>query len=109
MSAQPAIAADDVLSPFETAFVRAVLEHRGLYRTPTDAEFTDALDVLRQFEEQSAGSPRRFAWEPDLSEESLGELRGKAFVMFGTTRPTATQWHRAHAALFGPLLCETCG
>jgi len=109
MSAQPALEADDVLSPFETAFIRAVLEHRGLFRTPTEAEFSEALFVLRQFVEQSEGDPRRFAWEPDLGEESLGELRGKAFVMFGTTKPTAAQWHRAHTALFGPLLCETCG
>jgi hypothetical protein len=44
-----------------------------------------------------------------LDEERQAELRAKAFVMFGATKPTPVQWHKAHSALFGPLLCEACG
>jgi hypothetical protein len=29
--------------------------------------------------------------------------------MFGVTKPSPAQWHKAYTALFGPLLCETCG
>ena len=100
---------EDHLSPFETAFIRTVLEHRGLFRQPSEADFRAALDVLKKFDEQCDGNPQRFAWEPDLGEHALGELRAKAFVMFGSTTPTPAQWHKAHVALFGPLLCETCG
>lgn len=96
------------LSPFESAFVRTVLEHRGLFRDPSLSEFTAALDVLRRFDEQQRDNPGDSAWLPDLDEESLASLRAKAFMMFGATKPTPAQWHKAHSALFGPLLCETC-
>jgi len=109
MSAQPAFDEDDdKLSPFETAFIRAALEHRGILGVPSEAEFRAALDTLRRYDERSAGQPQRFAWEPDLADDFLGELRAKAFLLFDTVKPTAAQWHRAHTALFGPLLCATC-
>ncbi len=47
--------------------------------------------------------------QPYVDTETHGALRAKAFMLFGVTRPTAAQLHKAHAALFGPLLCETCG
>ncbi|MEO6079564.1 MAG: hypothetical protein ABIQ86_07285 [Steroidobacteraceae bacterium] len=98
------------LTPFESAFLRTVLEHRGLFRDPNLAEFTAALAVLRRFDEQRQDNPADAGlWVPALDEESLASLRAKTFVMFGATKPTPAQWHKAHAALFGPLLCETCG
>jgi hypothetical protein len=91
-------------------FVRTVLEHRGLFHVPTEAEFRGALDVLRRYDEQSIANPaREDAFASRLSPGDLAALRAKAFVMFGTIRPTPAQWHKAHSALFGPLLCETCG
>ena len=101
--------ADDQLSRFEWAFIRTVLEHRGLFRDPTQAEFEGALAVLRQYDEQCADNPGGGEWEPILDDERTAEMRAKAFVMFGATKPTPAQWHKAHSALFGPLLCETCG
>lgn len=98
------------LSLFELAFVRTVLEHRGLFRQPSADEFQAALSELRRYREQCQDNPReRDVWEPELTEESLAELRAKVFVMFGVTKPSPAQWHKAHTALFGPLLCETCG
>jgi hypothetical protein len=98
------------LNTFDLAFVRTVLEHRGLFRQPSPDEFDAALAELRRYRGQCLDNPReRDAWEPELSEESLAELRAKVFVMFGVTKPTPAQWHKAHTALFGPLLCETCG
>lgn len=96
------------LSSFETAFIRTVLEHRGLFRPPSEPEFRAALEVLRQYDEQCADNPGGGLWEPVLDEERLAELRAKAYMMFGATKPTPAQWHKAHSALFGPLLCETC-
>lgn len=98
--------ADDELSPFETAFIRTVLEHRGLFHQPTEDEFRAALDVLRRFDQQCGGNPQRFAWEPDLGQHAIGELRAQAFVMFGTTAPTPAQWHKARVALFGPCFAR---
>jgi hypothetical protein len=97
------------LSPFEDAFVRTVLEHRGLFRDPTGAEFAAAIQVLKCYDEQCADNPGGGVWEPLLDEDSTAALRAKAFLMFGATKPTPAQWHKAHTALFGPLLCETCG
>jgi hypothetical protein len=105
-----AIAAATTLGPFELAFVRTVLEHRGLFRQPSVDEFEAALAELHRYREQCFDNPReRDAWEPELAEDSLAELRAKVFVMFGVTKPSPAQWHKAHTALFGPLLCDTCG
>jgi len=100
----------DRLTAFEAEFLRTVLEHRGLFRVPTEAEFAEALSTLRRYDELCLANPgyeRGFA--PWLGEENAAALRAKAFVMFGTIKPTPAQWHRAHGALFGPLLCDTCG
>jgi hypothetical protein len=97
------------LSPFENAFIRTVLEHRGVSHRPTLAEFSAALEMLQRYDEQCLDNPGGGAWEPRLDGESRAALRAKAFIMFGATKPTAAQWQKAHTALFGPLLCETCG
>lgn len=97
------------LSPFEKAFVRTVREHRRLLQEPTLAEFSCALDVLRRFDQQRQDNPpSSLSGLPELDPESTAALHAKAFLMFGVTKPTSTQWHKAYAALFGPLLCETC-
>ena len=98
------------LTAFETEFVRTVLEHRGLFREPSQDEFAAALQVLRRYDEQVIANPRhedRFA--PKLEGDDMAALRAKAYMMFGTIRPSPAQWHKAHTALFGPQLCETCG
>jgi hypothetical protein len=98
------------LSRFETVFIRTVLEHRGLSNHPTLAEFSAALEVLKRYDDQCHENPSDDApWAPRLDDESLASLRAKAFVMFGAARPTPAQWQKAMGALFGPLLCETCG
>jgi hypothetical protein len=97
------------LTPFETAFIRTVLEHRGVGYRPTLAEFSAALDVLRRHEAQRMDNPQASDWEPRLDVENDASLRAKAFLMFGATKPSPAQWHKAHSALFGPLLCESCG
>jgi hypothetical protein len=98
------------LTPSDAVFIRTVLEHRGVGHQPTAREFAAAMQILRRYEEQCRDNPREpDAWEPPLGEESQAELRAKAFLMFGATKPLPSQWHKAHAALYGPLLCETCG
>jgi hypothetical protein len=108
-----AAAADDFaprLTDFESAFIRTVLEHRGLLFAPSLAEFSAALEVLRRFDQQCQDNPGDADfWVPAMDAHSVASLRAKAFVMFGATKPTPAQWHKAHAALFGPLLCESCG
>jgi len=105
--------ADDPSSrftPFQKVFIRTVLEHRGVGFRPTPTEFNEALNVLRRYDEQCQDNPQEIdAWEPRLGEEGQAALRAKAFLMFGVTKPMPSQWHKAHAALYGPLLCETCG
>lgn len=106
------LSADPVprLSPFETIFIRTVLEHRGLGNQPTLPEFSAALEVLKRYDEQCQGiAPEEAHWVPRMDDESLASLRAKVFVMFGATRPSPAQWQKAMGALFGPLLCETCG
>lgn len=110
----PAIAYSEDPSPrltlFETVFIQTVLEHRGIGCRPTLAQFTAALGVLQRYDDQCRDNPREAdAWEPELGEESRAALRAKAFLMFGATKPLPSQWHKAHTALYGPLLCETCG
>jgi hypothetical protein len=99
----------DRLTPFETAFIDTVLEHRGIYR-PSPAEYDGALDVLRRYDQQCLANP---GWEqvfsPRIDSDELPAVRAKAFMMFGVISPSPAQWHKAHVALFGPLLCETCG
>jgi hypothetical protein len=98
------------LTPFETSFICTILEHCGIGYRPTLPEFTSALEVLKSYDDQCRDNPREEdAWEPRLAEESQAALRAKAFLMFGATKPTPAQWQKAHAALYGPLLCETCG
>jgi len=98
------------LTPLESVFIRTVLEHRGVSYRPTLAEFAAALEVQRRYDAQCLDNPRGVDfWEPRLEAEGLSALRAKAFVMFGATKPTPAQWHKAHAALYGPLLCEACG
>jgi hypothetical protein len=113
MSAAVATFFDDPvprLSPFETAFIRTVLEHRGLGNRPTLAEFSAALEVLKRYDEQlQRNTSEDGHWVPRLDDESLASLRAKAFVMFGATWPSPAQWQKAMGALHGPLLCETCG
>jgi hypothetical protein len=113
MSAVPATFADDLspsLSPFESVFIQTVLEHRGISNRPALAEFNAALDVLRQFTDQRQDNPPEpDRWEPSTDDETKAALRAKAFIMFGATKPSPAQWNKAHGALFGPLVCETCG
>jgi hypothetical protein len=98
------------LTPFETVFIRTVLEHRGVGCRPTLAQFTQALSVLKRYEEQCQDNPpENDAWEPRVGDEAQAALRAMAFLMFGVTKPMPAQWHKAHAALYGPLLCESCG
>ncbi len=98
------------LTLIEAAFVRAVLEHQGIFTDTGDSELATAIAVLRRYEDQCRDNPGSGAWEPTLrDEESQAEVRAKVFVMFGVTKPTPLQWRKAYNALFGPLLCETCG
>ena len=54
------------LGPFEMAFVRTVLEHRGLFRQPSSDEFEAALAELHRYRGQCLDNPReRDAWEPE--------------------------------------------
>jgi hypothetical protein len=97
------------LSPFEGAFIRTVLEHRGILARPTDNDITAAVEVLRRYDEQCVEDPGGGSWEPTMrDEESQAELRAKAFIMFGATKPTPAQWQKAHTALFGPMPCSAC-
>jgi hypothetical protein len=100
---------EDQLTAFEATFIRTVLEHRGVERRPTEAEFRAALYVLQQYDDKREDNPGAGAWEPTGDEEMVTELRAKAFMMFGATKPTRAQWRMAHGALFEPLLCESCG
>jgi hypothetical protein len=112
MSAMAAVLdRNDLLSEFDTGFVRAVLEHRGVLREPSGEEFSLALLVLETYAEQCRDNPREadFALLPNLASEQSGELAGKVFLMFGVVRPSPAQVHKAWTALYGPLLCETCG
>jgi len=97
------------VSPFEAAFIRTVLESQGVHDDPSLAEFSAAVDVLRRFDVQCADNGnRRDDYEiPNVDTETHAALRAKAFLLFGVTRPTAAQLHKAHMALYGPLLCET--
>lgn len=98
------------LTPFETVFIRTVLEHRGVGNRPTLVEFSAALDLLQRYEAQCQDdAPEDSHWVPRLDDDALASLRAKAFVMFGATRPTPAQWQKSMGALYGPLLCETCG
>ena len=98
------------LTPFETVFIRTVLEHRGIGCRPTLAQYTQALSVLARYEEQCQDNPQECdAWEPRVGDEAQAALRAMAFLMFGVTKPMPAQWHKAHTALYGPLLCESCG
>ena len=97
------------LSPFQTSFIFTVLEHRGVGFRPSQTEIAAAIDVLKRYDEQCLDNPGGGAWEPRLDADRNAALRAKAFIMFGATKPTPAQWQKAHAALFGPLLCETCG
>jgi hypothetical protein len=97
------------LTPFEVIFVRTVLEHRGVHGQPALGEFSGALEVLRRYDEQCIANPgRQDDRAPRLGAEDMTALRAKAFLIFGTIRPTPAQWQRAQVALFGPTLCETC-
>lgn len=113
MSAPAAAVAENFiprLTSFEVQFVRTVLEHRGILSQPSLDEFASALEVLRRYDEHCIANPARVDERaPRLPEDDMTSLRAKAFLLFGTIRPTPAQWQRAHAALFGPLLCETCG
>src|SRR5690606_16963480 len=98
------------LTPFEASFLRTVLEHRGVFSPPDHGEFLRALEVLRRYDEQCVANPgHEDVWAPALDAEDMAALRAKAYLMFGVIRPTPAQWHKAHGALFGPILCETCG
>lgn len=111
MSAAAAAVAENFgprLTPFEVIFVRTVLEHRGVHGQPALGEFTGALEVLRRYDEQCIANPGHDDRVPRLGAEDITALRAKAFLMFGTIRPTPAQWQRAQLALFGPMLCETC-
>lgn len=96
---------------FEASFVGAVLEHRGIYHEPTEPEYAAAIALLRTYRQQCADNSREDGWGllPNLDDARAGELAGKAFVMFGGVRPSPAQLHKAHTALYGPLLCEACG
>ena len=112
MSVSPAVAQDfaNQLTPFETVFIHTVLEHRGIYESPTYEEFRAALGVLRRFDELCVANP---GWDsvyaPKADSDDVPALRAKAFMMFNTISPTPAQWHKANIELFGPLFCETCG
>jgi hypothetical protein len=111
MSAAAAAVAENFgprLTPFEVIFVRTVLEHRGVQGRPALGEFTGALEVLRRYDEQCIANPGHDERAPRLAAEDMTALRAKAFLMFGTIRPTPAQWQRAQMSLFGPMLCETC-
>ena len=90
MSAVLAAANDpeNTLTPSEEAFIRTVLEHRGLFREPTEAEFAAAFEVMQRYAEQCQDNPGGGLWEPIVDELCLAELRAKAFIMFGANGPS---------------------
>ena len=113
MASSPAAVAADFafrLTAFEAAFIRTVLEHHGVSATPSLEEFSRALAMLKRYDELCLANPGYEShYAPRLDSDDMASLRAKAFVMFRTITPSPAQWHKAHAALFGPLLCETCG
>jgi hypothetical protein len=70
-----------------------------------------AIALFRTYLDQCQDNPRDGTWEllPNLDDARSGELAGKAFIMFGVVRPSPAQLHKAYTALYGPLLCESCG
>lgn len=101
----------ELLSPFERAFVRAVLEYHGILARPTIEELAAAMQELRTYTQQRQDNPPSEgteAWLARLSEENRAELAARAFLEYGATKPTANQWQLVHRALYGPLLCTTC-
>lgn len=113
MSAAPDAVAGDLvprLTTFETVFVQTVLEHHGVFAEPSFTEFKRAVEVLRRYDEQCVANPGyESGYAPKLDSDDMASLRAKVFLMFRAITPSPAQWHRAHTALFGPLLCETCG
>ncbi len=113
MAAQPSVVHQDLaprLTPFEAAFVRTVLEHRGLFPSPASAT-SAGLWMCSTATTHSAWLIRAMTMSGHraLDADDMAALRAKAYMMFGVIRPTAAQWQKAHGALFGPMLCETCG
>lgn len=101
----------DILPPFERAFLRAVLEYRGMLARPTIEELAEAMQVLSNYTQQRQDNPpseSTEAWLARLSEENRAALAAHAFLEYGATKPTPGQWQLVHRALYGPLLCTTC-
>jgi hypothetical protein len=53
----------DQLTRFEWAFIRTVLEHRGVFQDPSHADFDAAIAELREYDAQCSDNPGGGAWD----------------------------------------------
>jgi hypothetical protein len=101
----------DTLSQYESAFVNAVLAFHGIREVPSIEEFTAALTVLQRYAQQVQDNPRddsRSSWAQRMEVADVAAIDARAFLLFGSTKPTPDQWRRVHREIYGPLLCEDC-
>ena len=63
------------LTPFDSAFIRTVLDHRGVGARPSLADFLSAFNMLRRYYQQCLDNPPESdTWAPRLGEERLAEM-----------------------------------
>lgn len=102
---------DDELNSFEHAFIRAVLEYRRVQGDPTTPQLREAFEIMAAYSQQRSDNPPADGteeWLERLPEDEHATLVVRAFLEFGATKPTDTEWHSVHRAVYGPLLCAAC-
>jgi hypothetical protein len=98
----------------ELAFLEGVFAHLGIHGHPTEDEFRQGLAVMSAYAKQvqdnppEDGSDAAFTLEIyHLSDDQWLKMAALAFMRFGVTKPTSSQWQAAYDQLFTPMSSST--
>ena len=112
MPAAIAESSEEPLNAAERAFLSAVFLCKGITGPPTSEEFREGLRAMSAYAQQVQDNPpdelhgagtddSRARWFAHVSDEERLMLAAIAFVRFGVTKPTGSQWEAAYVELFG--------
>lgn len=82
---------DDLLSPFETAFIQAALKYQGTRGMPTLPQFRAVLEIMSAYAKHRADNPLEpeiEVWLASLSEDEHATIVATAYLHFGVTKFT---------------------
>jgi hypothetical protein len=104
----------NTLNDTELAFLEGVFAYRGIHGQPTEDDFRQGLEVMSAYARQVQDNPPEEGSDGAsnlgiyrLSDDERLKMAAIAFMRFGVTKPTSSQWQAVYEQLLAAALGPT--